>query len=204
MTYFNSDFHILISSIEALVNVSMKANNWSAFTNGYETGKNDTHFKGFKLNGKSFPLVVKLTIHAPWKFYETGSGGKIYTADQYNDDFKGGVLKFDGKFHFELSVAPELFSKTSFKKIHAEYDEFKDIPVEKWTLDLSEKNFKSFTKKDRDAIEKWVMKAGANMRENTKLGIEQQLVRRFSEFYAADPIWAETYAPKLIKDVFLF
>ena len=78
---------------------------------GYETGKNDTYFKGYKLNGKSFPLVVKLTIHAPWKFYETVSGGKIYTAEQYNDDVKGGVLKFDGKFHFELSIAPELFSK---------------------------------------------------------------------------------------------
>lgn len=204
MTYFNLDFHIFTSSIDALVNICMKANNWSGFTTGYEIGKNDTYFKGYKLNGKSFPLVVKLTIHAPWKFYETGSGGKIYTAEQYNDDVKGGVLKFDGKFHFELSIAPELFSKTSFQKIHAEYDEFKDIPVEKWTLDLSEKNFKSFTKKDKASIEKWVMNAGANMRENTKLGIEQQLVRRFNEFYAADPIWAETYAPKLIKDVFLF
>ena len=145
---------------------------------------------------------MKLTIHAPWKFHETR--GEIYNSDQYNDDVKGGVLKFDGKFHFELSVAPELFSKTSFKKIHAEYDEFKDIPVEKWTLDLSEKNFKSFTKKDKASIEKWVMNVGANMRENTKLGIEQQLVRRFNEFYVADPVWAETYAPKLIKDVFLF
>lgn len=202
MTFFNYDFNFLIGSIEALVNVSMKANNWSAFTNGYETGKNDTYFKGFKLNGKSFPLVVKLTIHAPWKFHETG--GKIYNSDQYNDDVKGGVLKFDGKFHFELSVAPELFSKTSFKKIHAEYDEFKDIPVEKWTLDLSDKNFKSFTKKDIASIEKWVMRAGANMRENTKLGIEQQLLRRFNEFYVADPVWAEAYAPKIIKDVFLF
>lgn len=204
MAYFNFDFNFLIGSIEALLNISMKANNWSAFTKGYETGKNDTYFKGYKLNGKSFPLVVKLTIHAPWKFYETGSGGKIYTAEQYNEDVKGGVLKFDGKFHFELSIAPELFSKTSFQKIHAEYDEFKDIPVEKWTLDLSEKNFKSFTKKDRDAIEKWVMRAGANIRENTKLGIEQQFLRRFNEFYVADPVWAETYAPKLIKDVFLF
>ena len=204
MTYFNLDFHILIRSIDALVNICMKANNWSGFTTGYETGKNDTYFKGYKLNGKSFPLVVKLTIHAPWKFYETGSGGKIYTAEQYNDDVKGGVLKFDGKFHFELSIAPELFSKTSFQKIHAEYDEFKDIPVEKWTLDLSEKNFKSFTKKDKASIEKWVMNAGANMRENTKLGIEQQLLRRFNEFYAADPVWAEAYAPKIIKDVFLF
>ena len=129
MAFFNYDFNFLIGSIEALVNVSMKANNWSAFTNGYETGKNDTYFKGYRINGKNFPIVVKLTIHAPWKFHETG--GKIYNSDQYNDDVKGGVLKFDGKFHFELSVAPELFNKTSFQKIHAEYDEFKDIPVEK-------------------------------------------------------------------------
>ena len=42
------------------------------------------------------------------------------------------------------------------------------------------------------------------MRENTKLGIEQQLLRRFNEFYVADPVWAEAYAPKIIKDVFLF
>lgn len=202
MATYNSDVRDLIDSIDAMVNVAMRANNWSLFTNGYEKGKNDTYFKGYRQDGKTFPVVVKLTIHAPWSFYEWN--GKRTSAIDYNNDLGGGKLEFDGKFHFELSIAPDLFSKTSFYSLNAEYEEFKDVPTEKWTLDLTAKKFKAFTKKDKAAIEKWVMNAGANMRENIQDPIKQQIARRFEEFYEVNPEWAEEYAPQTVKDIFIF
>ena len=142
MSNFNRDFMDLLDTIDTDINKKMHTYGWVQFLNGYYENRNDTYMKGFRISGKSFPVVLTLKMHFPWSFHEWN--GRSMNAETYRttDSSKvgGGILQFDKEFHFELKVDTDHFKAYNARaEFQAEPDEFENIQSEKFTLDLSHK-----------------------------------------------------------------
>ena len=205
---YNTDFRDFLRSGELEQNITktMRSLGWSSFLSGFEEDRNDMNFTGFRWNGNGhFPVVIGLTVHVPWKFFS--HYGKVTKAKDYSMNLDGGILRFDGEINFTLKVRPEFFSSYGAKgKFEAEEKEFLNLPEETMTIDNSNKKngMKKMTKADVSKFVKWLEVAVKNLEENLHPAIEKQVGRRFEEIMAIDEEMAIKYAPKEIKDVFIF
>lgn len=202
---FNSDFTEFLKKLDPPLTVVARNNGLRHFTNGYYNNTNDSYFRGFAINGKSFPVVFTLVFNFPWTFHEWS--GRSYKAIDYSSSTGGGYLKFDGLLHFELKIDTDLFKNLGFNdEFKAEPNEFLNIESEKFTIDKTNltKNIKSFTLADIKNIEKWFDKAIKNMLEKVEQPISLQASRRFDELMAYDETIAMKYCPQNVKDIFIF
>lgn len=209
MSNFNSDFKDLLDTFTPDINKKMRDKGWVSFLNGYYENRNDTYMLGYKLNGKSFPVVLTFKFHFPWSFHEWN--GRSMNAETYrttdSNTVGGGVLQFDKEFNFELKIDTDHFKAYSRTfDFEAEPDEFENIESEKFTLDLShkEKNIRQFTKAELSQIVKWLDKAVDLMQQKIEKSIEAQVARRIEEIMKVNEELALKYAPDSIKDMFIF
>lgn len=202
MSKFNSFFTDFIDEITPIINTALNKYSWSSFMNGYYKGKNDVYFIGYKQSGKMFPIVITLKMEFPWAL--AGNYGRIINSIDYSND-KEGMLLFDKIFTFSFYVDEEYIGKHNLDGLTAEFTEFKDVPVEKFVLDLRDKSkVHRFTRKQKDQIGKWAEAAGKNILLNIQDGIGKQVARRFEEFVKVDEQLAMKHAPQEVKDIFVF
>ncbi len=204
---YNSDFTELIDAISPALIPIARVNNLGSFTNGYYKGTNDTYFQGFRINGKSFPIVITLIYNFPWHF--NGWSGTTWTSNNYsNSEIKGGgFLSFNKIFNFELKIDIDMFNKNSGNpNFVVEPNEFMNIESEKFSLDKTEleKTFKKFTQKDIRIIEKWFDSAIKNMMKKLEVPISLQVARRYDEVNSYSEEVALKYCPQNVKDIFIF
>jgi|SaaInlStandDraft_4_1057021.scaffolds.fasta_scaffold40895_3 hypothetical protein len=63
----HSNYLDLIDLIAPMLAKSLGKYSWSSVTNGYYK-ENDKYFIGYRLSGRSFPIVVTLVMDFPWKY----------------------------------------------------------------------------------------------------------------------------------------
>lgn len=203
MTQYNNEINDFFHDIIPIISKSLNKYAWVSFTNGFYKSKNDSYFVGYKISGASFPIVATLRMDFPWKLH---SNYNIIRSNDYNfNKDKNGKTVLDKIFNFYFYIDESNVHKYEYKGLSAEFDEFENVPIEKYILDLKDKSkVERFNKVEQKQIAKWAENAGKNLLLNIQSGIGAQIERRFDEIVKVDEQMAMKYAPQSMKDIFLF
>jgi len=202
---YNSDFTDLIEELNKELRISIRNDyNWVSIMNGYTTNKNNEYFNSYRKNGKSFPMMFRISIFNNWKFHSWS--GDVFDAKDIAKAKGGGRVIFDDTIR--ITIAPELdrLDVNDFNGLHPEALEFESIkPIRlSYLLKQSTPERRNITAKDRSNIIGMIYDHLDLFLKEMEIAASKQISRRFQEFLSVDEEFALNHAPDDIKDIFIF
>jgi len=202
---YNSDFTDMIEDLNNELSISIRNDyNWWPIINGYTSNKNNEYFNSYRKNGKSFPMMFRISILNNWRFHTWS--GDVFDAKDLAKTKDGGRVIFDDTIH--ITIAPELdrLDVNDFKGLYPEALEFESIkPIKlSYLLKQSTPERRAITAKDRSNIIGMIHEHLASFLDDMESAASKQISRRFEEFLSVDEEFALNHAPDSIKDIFIF